>query len=569
MDISQKSHYIKFRYILIALMVLLPNKYLGEESAAAFLLGIGLIYLAMKFNKYEYKLQKQDKVYLFIMVTMVISSMVSIKNTYSTVKALGNLALYINLPVYYIIFINMKKEKANIYNIITVMLAIIALLSVILEGALYKNRISGNVGYANSFALILLIGLYSLLQQQLCRKDKALDYMDLYIKVIYLLAMLYTGSRTTLIFSIPYFILDLYFSIKNHEKVTSIYALIIALVLYIIINKGGIGGIIIAPIILGISSSLYKTLKPKIFNKATSMALIIMVILAFSLNLNTFNRIKNISINNASLNERFVIFKDAINTIGDNALGHGAGSFQYNQYKDATANYDAKYIHNSFIQAYYDLGFIGGTAFLAMFLWGGVMLFRGRFSTLDNRSNKRGRFSTLDLNWLLSIVMYFTLYLHSLLDFDFSFANIALIPVILVALREEENIKENKKAETTIEKQNNLTLKQRILAITAILASLISFYISLNGALNFKASKALALDQVSSYKTFFQVVEPILIKDYEFYKAKGDICFQHYKDKGEIFSLKEAIRYYKKAEALNPIDPILKENLDYFYEKLR
>ena len=596
-----KFQWGKLEYVLIAFIILLPNRFIGEEAASALMLGVGCLYIIKLLRKGDLRskslqLKKEDKIYMSIVAVIILSCFIALSKTYSISKALGSTTLYINLVLYYIIFKVMKEEKSNIYRTIKFTIAIVAILSITIEGAIYKNRIIANLGYANSFALLLLIGLYFVLVTKVeevpkvNNKDKRIESNkissiderlnpDLYFEIIYLLGILHTGSRTTIMLLLPYLALDIYFSLKSNRKISSIYGLIVSLVLYVMINKISIAGAILAPIVILLAVFIYKNVKTKIFNRLLPIIVGILIIGAFTLNLNlnTFNRIKNISLKNASLNERFVMFKDSINAIKKEPMGHGMNSFQYNQYKDATGSYDAKYIHNSFIQAYYDLGIMGGTAFLVLFIYG-ILIFLAQFRNI-NRGQTKGRFINKDKEskghfitisnrgQFITLALYLSIYIHSLLDFDFSFSNIALIPVMLIALTE---VNKDKNQEEIIKEEPDLkpNLKQRVFMGSSILLAIISFYIALNGTVIFRAVQSINSQEVLLHENIVNNLEAILIKDYEFYKLKGDIAFQHYRNENKEEDLKEALSYYKRSEELNQRDPVIKWNISYFYEKL-
>ena len=170
-----------------------------------------------------------------------------------------------------------------------------------------NGRMMGFLQYANTFALLLLIGIiYSVY----CIKDKK---KVIIYNIILLFGILISGCRTVIVLAFLNYIIAI---IKKKEL--RIY--FIALVLI------AIAGTITYVLITG--------------------------------NLNTIGRYLTISVASRSLQERLLYYKDAIPLVLKYPFGMGYMGYSYIQPQIQTAIYQASYVHNDYLQLILDIGII-------------------------------------------------------------------------------------------------------------------------------------------------------------------------------------------------------------------
>jgi tetratricopeptide (TPR) repeat protein len=196
-------------------------------------------------------------------------------------------------------------------------LGLLAFFSIIyIPGAVIEttNRLQSVIQYANTTALLMLIGiLYSIHSYVSHRKIGKLICC-----LIFVVTLLLTGSRTTLMVALA---------------VCTLYALIMSR------RRGKI-------IVAG------------------SVVLAVFAVVGF--NIFTDIRIFRISIFEATLVERYITYQDAISMMRGNwLLGIGTGNWQEFQFVHQSAPYNVKFIHNFYLQLLLDGGLLAPLLFLA------------------------------------------------------------------------------------------------------------------------------------------------------------------------------------------------------------
>jgi len=218
-------------------------------------------------------------------------------------------------------FNSAKAEKAIFISLMIIaVLGLLAFFSIIhIPGGVIEssNRLQSVIQYANTTALLMLIGiLYSV---QSYKTDKKIG--KLICLLIFAAAFFLTGSRTALVIGLT---------------VCSLYAMIIS---------GRRGKMIVAG------------------------SLILLICAIVCLNIFTDIRMFRISIFEATLVERLVTFQDAIRIVrGYPVLGIGAGNWQHWQFLHQSVPYEVKYIHNYYLQLLLDGGVLAPLLFLAAML---------------------------------------------------------------------------------------------------------------------------------------------------------------------------------------------------------
>ena len=414
---------------------------------------------------------------------------------------------------------------------------------------LYKGfRVFGNIGYANSYAVLLLIGLYL---NKFREEDKFTDI----IETILFIGLLFTGSRTTIILSLIYIIYKVYRDKKynNTKIILSLESIALGTLLYIILDKLKLIAIFIVPLIL-IFYILIKNVKFK--DKLYYALGVLLIIGMFIINSNTFNRLKNITLNNGTLQERLVYYEDSINSIIKHPLGNGINMFQYKLFDNATAFYDVKYIHNSYLQIAYDAGIINLIIFLAVIVIGLLKLIKNK---------------NTDRNYL--ILAYLTILIHSVLDFDLSFSTFPVILVMLVVLGDVE-ILDKKKGKTTKEsskralKESNINegiilSKYVYMGIAAISIYFIIFESSIvlgNYLIDVNTNLA---DKIFGFSNNISFE-----RDYRGYFSRAQAKKNLYDKTQDEKYLKEGIDLLETSKKINPYDPMVEWNLSYLHESL-
>ncbi|NLK94967.1 MAG: polymerase, partial [Clostridiales bacterium] len=190
-----------FIYIITGICLLAPYGYFGQDTVN----GILFLLISM-FSLLFVKRIKGNKVYLLAYILMVLVGVISLFNSSLTIETLQGLSLYFSGLMLYIAFTFYKEKEVDIIKISTYIIAISALYYVVIQGSILnggvlKDRIDGNIGYANSYALIMLIGLYF----NKIREENSIKEM---LDIIFITGLLFTGSRNSLLYLGIFVIID-------------------------------------------------------------------------------------------------------------------------------------------------------------------------------------------------------------------------------------------------------------------------------------------------------------------------------------------------------------------------
>lgn len=533
-----------FEIIIGILPFIIPSSVLKENLGSLILFLIGSIFILIKKNKL-----KENK-YFYILIAMWISIVISQIIISPYIESISGSFLYLNMAIYYLIYgyILKGENKEKILNFTLLAIVAVCIFYITYHGLYQGIRVFGNIGYANSYAMLHLIGLYL---NGIRTKDKFTDA----IETILFLSLLFTGSRTTLIISVLYIFYKLYVDIKDNKikLIISLEPIILGMILYVILDKLKIVGIVVLPIIL-IFYILIKNIKfkDKIYY---FFGVFILLALLFT-NSNLINRLKDISFSNGTLQERILYFEDSINSIIEHPFGNGINMFQYKLFEDATAFYDVKYIHNSILQVAYDAGVINCIAFIGVIAYGVIIIAKSK--------NK-------DKSYI--ILAYISILLHSLLDFDLSFSTFPIILMMLVTMgeiSEEEKRVKNKNNKYTSDKEikveirNNLKIKKVIYIILAT----ISIYLTI-----FEATIVLGRYLININDNLadnlFSFSNNISFKwDYRGYFNGAQVKKNLYDKSNDDKYLKEGISLLEISKEINIYDPMVTWNLSYMHELL-
>ena len=215
-------------------------------------------------------------------------------------------------------------EKKNyvrlipITGVLSVVLCAALLVTPLREYVFIANRMSGFMGYANTFAFLMFGGI--LCEYFYCKKNPL-------ILLILSIGLFWSGSRTVFVM----FILAVIFVGIRHLLIADHYNI-----------KHIIFTIIIFIIIVGVSLII----------PATS---------------GIFKRLTDISVNSSTFQGRLLYMLDAIPLIKRFPMGLGSYGYSYAGRLTATGLYNVKYIHNCILQLMIDTGIIPAVIVILMF----------------------------------------------------------------------------------------------------------------------------------------------------------------------------------------------------------
>lgn len=483
--------------IVVLLPFIIPILLLGNNMANVILLIISSMYISININNIRHINIK----YIYVSISLLMSALISIILVDNNIYAISGMALYLNLITYYIVFQILKNKYDNLDDFTSLIIYTVVIINTIyllFQLCIKEERLSGIFGYANTEGIFLI----SILLLNEIKKPK-------YSKVInvILLALIFaTGSRTSWLLLIIYIIVD---SLIN-RKLINILELLVGGFIYILIAKLSIAGFLISPIIL----SIYNSSK-KLKNKYIVIISILFMLIIISSSSNTIERLKNISLENGSLQERFITFEDGIKSIKNNPLGQGIDTYNFKSYEDASAFYSQRYMHNSLLSIGYEMGIIGVVAFIIFIVMCNLILIK----------NKEKRY----------LIIVDIIFLHSLLDFDFVFSTILIIISFIVSNYYDDS-----------EVHINSCVLKPILAIMVLLFSYIGLY---EGCLKMNTITSLSIAS-KMYK-----------KDYRANLNLSSI----YMDNND---LNMCLQNLIEAEKFSNDNPFIKWNLSYTYKEL-
>lgn len=208
-----------------------------------------------------------------------------------------------------------QEEVKDMMNLIPISGVIMVIVSILFKYIpffpnvfyLQNGRMMGFLQYANTFALLLLIGIIYI------GYSKQPKWKIIIYNVVLLFGILISGCRTVQILTLLNYIIMI---IKQKELRMYFIALVIIAI------AGTIGYVLITG------------------------------------NLNTVGRYLTTSTSSRSLQERLLYYKDAIPLILRHPFGLGYMGYSYIQPQIQTGIYQAAYVHNDFLQLALDIGII-------------------------------------------------------------------------------------------------------------------------------------------------------------------------------------------------------------------
>jgi len=418
--IKQKKHVeetskINLRFIIILLSLvpvffsaLFQGGYFPWETYLTFLLALPAIFLFLftKINSPE-GLRKSGAdrgLFIFLLVTFV--SLFFTVYFHATLTEFFKVLIYLSL--FYIILncIESEKDIGLILNSILSLSFVLSLLGILayvglrfkLSGAFFDflsrngfaqgGRIASTLQYSNTFAAFIILPFFISFSYFITQKNLLKKILYLALSLIFLIAFALTESRGALI------------------------VLVIAILIYILFLKG----------------------KDKKFSLISFAILIGAILIVFLIKKDIFipifksfaARLKELLLffqgKWGSLGERVIMIKDSLRILKDKpVLGTGNGTYQYVYAKYRTIYFFSKFPHSIFFQILDELGIIGGAAFLYMIF----SLFKKGFQVV------RTNYTAISVGLYAGLA---GLFLHALVDFDWSLMFMPLIFFYLFAL---------------------------------------------------------------------------------------------------------------------------------------
>ena len=419
--IKQKKHVeitrkINLRFVIVLLSLvpvffsaLFQGGYFPWETYLTFLLALPAIFLFlfMKFNSPE-GLRKSGAdrgLFIFLLVTFV--SLFFTVYFHTTLTEFFKVLVYLSL--FYIVLncVESEKDIGLILNSILSLSFGLSLLGILanigqrlnLSGSFFDflsrngftqvGRIASTLQYSNTFAAFIILPFFISFSYFITQKNLPKKALYLALSLIFLITFALTESRGALIaFVIAILIYILFLKGKDKKFSLISFAILIGAILIVVLIKKDV----FIPIFKSFAARL-KGLLSFFQGKWEE-----------------------------SLGDRVIMVKDSFRILKDKpVLGTGNGTYQYVYAKYRTIYFFSKFPHSIFFQILDELGILGGVAFLYMIF----SLFKKGFQVVRTNST------------VISVGLYAGLtglFLHALVDFDWSLMFMPLIFFYLFAL---------------------------------------------------------------------------------------------------------------------------------------
>ncbi len=527
-----------FEYIILSVLILFPYNAFGQDAGAMVLCALGAGYIILKRKSLVFP---KEKVAIGI-CTFLLLAIPSFFITVNPAKALEGFSLYLCIIVYYVVFSNLKMDKLKISGFIYNISVIVLSLSVVYQGIYKSERVGGNFSYQNAYGIFLLFVLYlgdtlHYANTDNLNKKKIKQNAWLWKQLIVMTGIIFTGSRLTFVLLIIYCVLKVIFDLnrKTLAPVLVCMALLVYGLKYIspILPVAAILIVwIIEKLILQSKRKLVGLSKSKTIY--TAYLLIPLTLIAFFIiPSNMRSRILNISLSTGVVQERILIFSDALKHILKNPLGTGINSFEYSQYAGQTAFYDVRYVHNSILQVAYDVGIPSAVCFAGLI----TFLFINMLKADKLRWEK--------------VFIFLAIIVHSLWDFDFAFATIIIL-LVWLGIPNKENIGSKR--------TGNLAVVLLSLPILVF-----NFYALFCNLTMYLGDICISKGSYDSARSWYGMVASVSLKNPDVYYVLAQSYYSEGYDT-EAFDnnlLVKCESNLKTAEKLNPADPRITANLAF------
>jgi tetratricopeptide (TPR) repeat protein len=505
--------------ITVLLMVLFPYTLIGEEAGGPILIcSLILIRMMSKVSKYK----AYDKTYLVLLSGLFIYSFVIGLVSENPVRSVSGSFIYLLGPISYAAF-NKLDEKKVVLNFV-MLSSLLAVIFVLIQGVMMGDRIYGLVGYANTFALILLLAVF--LTEIL--DDSYKKWIPL-LNILIITGVFYTGDRVSITLLLVWGL----FGFIKERKADRFFIVLCGAIEYMCFELLGTGSLLLSPLFTVITYYLYQ-FAIKVRRGYQLVIAIIPLASLFFFNTNTINRIKNISFTNGSLVERYISYHDAFRQSLDRITGYGVNSYEYMQYVTKSAFYESKYIHNVYVQHFFDLGLFGGLLFFILTIYIFVALYKSDHAKRE-----------------IYIGVYLAIVIHGLMNFDSVFGIYWILLSFLIS--------------TSRWKLKPLKVRGWIEVSLMSVLFITSFCLFVyEGAL--EISSSLVKDEKwREAASMITIPYNLAIPDDRIYITSAAIRKQDYSRVQNFQNAQHVIDDLTKAELFNPIDPRTKWNIAYMY----
>jgi O-antigen ligase len=412
----EKSHRVNVRFLIIIFSLvpvlfsaLFQGGYFAWETYLTFLLALPAIFLFlfMKFNspKGLRKSGTDRGLFIFLLVTFV--SLFFTVYFHATLTEFFKVLVYLSL--FYIVLncVESEKDIGLILNSILSLSFVLSLLGILanigqrlnLSGPFFDflsrnsftqaGRVASTLQYANTFAAFIILPFFISFSYFITQKNLLKKVLYLALSLIFLITFTLTESRGALIaFVIAILIYILFLKGKDKKFSLISFAILIGAILIVVLIKKDV----FLPIFRSFAARLKELLS--FFQGKWE----------------------------ESLGDRVIMVKDSFRILEDKpVLGTGNGTYQYVYAKYRTIYFFSKFPHSIFFQILDELGILGGAAFLYMIF----SLFKKGFQVV------RTNYTAISVGLYAGLA---GLFLHALVDFDWSLMFMPLIFFYLFAL---------------------------------------------------------------------------------------------------------------------------------------
>lgn len=404
-----------------------------------------------------------------------------------------------------------------------------------LSNTVINNRFAGTVEYSNTYAVLLaavLAILFTVSGSAYSSDKKVTKWLSLlsYLNATALYATLSRGGVLIYLFMLTII------SILTKEKGRLLANLIIvntlAVASSVLILRHE--GIVVLAIILcgGLLALGLQHINQKISIKVLKVSggvigLIPVALIIMNLNKTPLSRLLEVNLSNSGFHIRYIFYRDALKIFLDNRLfGTGAGGWEilYGQYQ--SFYYTSKLVHSSLVQSLVEVGLIGTSLFLAI------------AALVVLKFIQRSQKNLLDQAFLL---VFLTIFLHSLIDFDLSVPAVPMMMYTAMAAIAHQSEQAIKRKGTII----GLAVLSGLMAVSVIgmgIASLSTKTVMRDGT----------VDNLSAFKSSMAsatILDP-LNTDYHTYL--GQAYLNEVLQRNDQRLIEESLNHYYKAVKLEP-----------------
>lgn len=392
-------------------------------------------------------------------------------------------------------------------------------------------RLQSTLQYANTTAVLMGTGYFLSSYFYNTANEKVKKSIHLALGSILLTALFLTFSRITLaIFSMLFLALLVFLSDRGKiiAAIQGISCFAASLLIYKEVSADKAFTALLIVILTATFAVLIanraELLKPKTSKRLVVCAYALVLLMPVLLILYLFSTggIKNISFSGSTFVSRIIYMQDGAGAlIKSPLLGIGAGGWESKQYSLQSAQYSVKYIHNGLVQIALDGGIVAAVLFIALLIIAYYRLIKLYIGSKE-----------VKYIYILAVITLISL--HSLFDFDLSFAAVLMILGICFSFAGKSR-----------------RLKLPKLPVYIFAAAVLSFccYTLTTEALCFGGEKSLAAKEYKNALTLYERVEKINRHDPKIYKGIA-VCKQYTSKKAD-----EVIKNMEKAQALDPLNP--------------